>query len=159
MKVLNIHKRTITKPKEKVSRLLETLATKTDEIWPIEHWPAIKFKDGLNIGSKGGHGPIKYTIEKYQPHDFIQFRFSKPVGFKGIHKFEILALEKNKTEIRHTIEMTTVGISTLIWIIVICPLHNALLEDALDKIENRFIEIKKKTTWNLLVKIWRYILA
>ena len=99
MKVLNIHKRTINQPKDKVTELLKTLSTENDRIWPKEKWPEMKFKEGIQIGAKGGHGPIRYSTEKYNPNEIIQFRFSKPNGFNGIHKFEIKELDKEKTDL------------------------------------------------------------
>jgi len=50
-----------------VVELLNTLSTDNDKIWPKEKWPAMKFKGGINIGAKGGHGPIRYSVEKYNP--------------------------------------------------------------------------------------------
>jgi hypothetical protein len=99
LKVLNIHKRTINQPKDKVTELLKTLSTENDRIWPKEKWPEMKFKEGIQIGAKGGHGPIRYSTEKYNPNEIIQFRFSKPNGFNGIHKFEIKELDKEKTDL------------------------------------------------------------
>ncbi|MEP1488870.1 MAG: hypothetical protein ABJK28_10620 [Algibacter sp.] len=52
----------------------------------------MKFKNGIKIGAQGGHGLIRYTVEKYNPNEIIQFRFSKPNGFHGIHKFEIIPI-------------------------------------------------------------------
>jgi len=159
MKVLNIHKRVINQPKEKVSELLETLSAKNDKIWPYEKWPAMKFRKGLVESADGGHWPIRYLIEKYELKEFIQFKFSKPIGFNGIHKFEILELENGKTELKHTIDMDAVGKGLLIWVIAIRPLHNALLEDALDKVENQYLTEKRKTKWTIWVKILRKIFA
>ena len=158
MKVINIHKRIIDHPKEKVSELLGTLSTKNDKIWPNEKWPAMRFRKGLVEGANGGHGPIRYSIEKYEPKEFIQFKFSKPIGFNGIHKFEISELENGKTELKHTIDMDVVGKGLLTWIIAIRPLHNALLEDTLDKVENQYLTEKRKTEWTVWVKILRKIL-
>jgi hypothetical protein len=158
MNIINIHKRILNQPKEKVSKLLATLSTDNDKIWPFEKWPAMKFKAGLKVGAKGGHGPIRYSIEKYIPNELIQFKFSKPTGFNGIHKFEVLSLDKGKTELRHTIEMDAEGKGLSTWIIAIRSLHNALLEDALDKVENQFSSIKRKTEWSIWVKILRKIL-
>ncbi len=158
MKVVNIHKRVINHPKEKVSELLETLSTKDDRIWPYEKWPAMKFNKGLVEGSKGGRGPIRYSIEKYIPNKFIQFRFIKPTGFRGIHKFEIIGLEKGTTELTHTIDMDVAGKGLLIWIFAIRSLHNALLEDALNKVENQFLNEKRKVNWSIWVKFLRKIL-
>jgi len=155
LKVLNIHKRTLNQPKEKVAELLKTLSTENDRIWPKEKWPEMKFKEGIKIGAKGGHGPIRYSIEKYNPNELIQFRFSKPNGFNGIHKFEINELSDQKTEIKHTIDMNTEGKGTLIWFFAICSLHNALIEDGFDKLENNFFDNRKSTKWNIWVKFLR----
>ena len=89
MNVINIHKRTIDQPKEKVSQLFKTLATSEDLIWPYENWPAIRFKDGLHIGSKGGHGRVRYSISEFQEGEYIKFQFSKPSGFNGIHELRV----------------------------------------------------------------------
>lgn len=138
--------------------LLNTLSTENDKIWPKEKWPAMKFKGGIKIGAKGGHGPIRYSVEKYNPNEIIQFRFLKPIGFNGIHKFEVKELTEEKTEIKHTIDMNTIGKGTLAWILGIRSLHNALIEDGFDKLENNFSNNKKSTEWNLWVKILRKLL-
>jgi hypothetical protein len=114
MKVINIHSRIINQPINKIAELFETLSTETDKIWPKEKWPEMKFKDYIKVGAKGGHGPIKYSVEEYKPNKIIQFRFSKTNGFNGIHKFEIIELTKERTEVKHTIDMNTIGKGTLI---------------------------------------------
>lgn len=159
MKVLNIHKRIIHQPKTKVVELIKTLSTENDKIWPKEKWPAMKFKEGIKTGAKGGHGPIRYSVEKYNPNEVIQFRFSKPYGFNGIHKFEVTELAEEKTEIKHTIDMKTVGKGTLTWVLAIRSLHNALIEDGFDKIENHFSENQKSKEWNFWVKFLRKQIA
>lgn len=159
MKVLNIHKRTINQPKNNVVELLKTLATENDKVWPKEKWPAMKFKEEIKVGAKGGHGPIRYTIEKYNPEQIIEFRFSKPTGFNGIHKFEINELSNNTTEIKHTIDMNTVGKGTFIWGLAIRFLHDALIEDGFDKLENNFSSAQKSTKWNFWVHFLRKQLA
>ena len=159
MKVLNTHQRILNQPKNKVVAFLETLSTENDKIWPKEKWPPMKFNDGIKVGAKGGHGPIRYSVETYNPNELIQFRFSKPHGFNGFHKFEIHELSKNKTEVKHTIDMNTVGKGTLIWILGVRSLHNALIEDGFDKLENNFLEHKKSTKWNFWVKFLRKQIA
>lgn len=109
------------------------------------------FKKGLTEGAIGGHGPIKYSIKKYIPGNLIEFKFLKPDGFLGIHKFEIIEIEKEKTVLKHTIKMTVSGEGIFTWYIAIKWLHDALLEDCLDKAENHFLPNKKKTKWNLWV--------
>ena len=155
MRVLNIHKRTLNYPKSKVRELLKTLSTENDKIWPKENWPEMKFKDGIQLGAKGGHGPIRYSVEEYDPNEIIQFRFSKPDGFNGINKFEINELSNEETEIKHTIDMNTQGKGTLIWAFAIRSLHNALIEDAFDKLENNFSEVQKSKKWSFWVRFIR----
>ena len=107
MKVLNIHKRVINQPKEKIAELLDTLASENDRMLATDKWPRMKLDKGLQVGSKGGHGPIRYTVQAYNQGELIEFKFSKPEGFNGIHKFEITALDAQRTEIKHTIDMNT----------------------------------------------------
>ena len=155
MNVLNVHKRIINQPKEEVLKLLKTLATQDDKIWPDKKWPAIRFKEGLKEGSKGGHGIIRYNITEYNFEDSIYFKFTKPSGFDGYHSFKINELGHNKTEVIHCIDMKTYGMSTFSWIVIIRWLHDALIEDALDKIENHFSLEKTASTYSVWVKILR----
>ncbi|GAB5554467.1 MAG: hypothetical protein Sapg2KO_40580 [Saprospiraceae bacterium] len=137
---------------------METLASQNDKIWPFEKWPKMKFKEGIKEGAIGGHGPIRYQIKKYIPGELIQFKFINPKGFNGIHQFEISELAEDKIELKHTIDMITRGSGSLTWIIGIRWLHDALLEDLLDKVENQFAEQRKKTAWNFWVKFLRKVL-
>ena len=158
MKVVNIHKRCILQPKEKISEILDSLSTRNDQLWPKEKWPPMVFKKGLIEGAIGGHGPVKYSIQKYIPGNLIEFKFLKPDGFIGIHKFEIMEIADEQTEIKHTINMVLSGKGILSWYIAIKWLHDALLEDCLDKVENHFQENKKKTELNLWVVFLRKLL-
>jgi hypothetical protein len=158
MKVINIHKRIILQPKEKLSSVLDSLSSKNDQLWPYENWPPMVFENGLQEGAIGGHGPIEYSVKKYIPGSIIEFEFIKPEDFVGIHKFEIEAIDKEKTQLIHTIRMAVSGKGILIWYIAIKWLHDALLEDCLDKAENQFLNEKKKTKWNFWVLILKKIL-
>ncbi len=117
----------------------------------------MKFKDGLKVESSGGHGPIGYKVLESND-DLMVFQFEKPKGINGIHKFEITKLTKESTELRHTIDIETNGLTSLLWIIGIRPLHDALIEDAFDKVENRYLKQQKKTKWSLWVKLIRAVL-
>ncbi len=158
MKILNVHSRIINEPIDKVSRLLDTLATPNDKMLALTKWPAIRLDQGLAPGSKGGHGPIRYTVIDYVPRQSIRFEFSQPKGFVGFHQFEFIALDVNQTEIKHTIDMDAVGMGVLTWFIAIRWLHDAFAEDALDIIENRFIDHKQTSSWSLWVRFLRRIL-
>ncbi len=158
MKVTNIHKRIIQQPKEKLSQILDSLSSKEDQLWPNDKWPPMIFKNGLSEGAVGGHGPIKYSIQKYLSGNTIEFKFIKPDGFEGIHKFDITEINSNQTEIKHTIEMSLYGKGTITWYFAIKWLHDALLEDCLDKVENHFLQESIRTKWNFWVFILRKLL-
>lgn len=154
MKVLNIHKRELNQPKAELAKLFTTLASENDMMLATDKWSPMKLDKGLSIGSKGGHGPIKYTVTDYHPDDSITFQFTLP-GFNGFHKFELTALATDKTELAHVIDMTTSGTATLKWALAIRWLHDAYIEDAFDKVENHFAVEKKSSEWSWWVKTLR----
>ncbi len=138
--------------------MISTLSSKKDKVWPTEKWPAMRFKNGLKKDSKGGHEPIKYFIKEYKTDGFIEFNFLKPTGFNGTHTFEASEIDENTTLLKHTIKMDVSGKGMILWLFAIRSLHDALLEDAFDKIENHFSKKKKKTNWSFWVKFLRKIL-
>lgn len=154
MKVTNIHKRMIRQPISKIGEILATLSSDNDKIVATDKWPPVKLDKGLQIGSKGGHGFIKYFLTDYQLNKSITFQFSLR-GFNGFHKFELIELDTNTTEISHTIDMNTTGSMVIKWILAIRWLHDAFIEDALDRVESNFSETTKHSKWSLWVKFLR----
>ena len=158
MKVINIHRRIINQPKVKIAELLNTLASENDRLLATDKWPRMKLDKGLQVDSKGSHGSIRYTIQAYYTGELIEFKFSKPKGFIGTHKFEIIELGNNRTEIKHTIDMTTSAKATLMWSLIIRWLHDAYIEDAFDKVEKQFSIVKNEYKWNIWVRFLRWLL-
>tara|TARA_R100001369_G_scaffold30604_1_gene54433 strand:+ start:160 stop:669 length:510 start_codon:yes stop_codon:yes gene_type:complete len=145
MKVINIHKRTLYGPIEKLAAFFMTLATYIDLAWPFENCPILRFKDGLKVGIKAGHGCIRYTIINFKEDKYAKFMFSKPEGFNGTHEFKIIETLDRNSEIIHEIKMQISTKGTLFWVFIIRWLHDALMEDAFDKVENYFAyNIKKQ---------------
>lgn len=158
MKVINLHKRVINQPISKISELLDTLATDNDMMLATDKWSPMKLDKGLQVNSKGGHGPIKYFVTEYQPKKSITFQFDL-TGFNGFHRFDINELEPNKTtELSHIIDMSTTGSATLKWALAIRWLHDAYIEDAFDKVENHFTKDQKNSEWSLWVKLLRKVM-
>ena len=158
MKVINIHKRIIHQDLPQVAALVNTLASKDDKVWPYEKWPRMKLDKGLQVDSKGGHGPIRYFINAYKAGEMIQFQFTAPKGFYGVHRFEMKSMTEGKTEIKHTIDLNAKGLAIIKWSLIIRWLHDALIEDAFDKIENNFDQGNRRTNWSFWVKLWRRLL-
>jgi hypothetical protein len=157
MKVMNIHKRVMNQPKCEIAKLFNTLASSNDMMSATDVWPRMKLDKGLQVGSKGGHGPIRYYVTDYQVEKSITFQFTLK-GFNGFHRFELNELEANKTELSHIIDMTTTGSATLKWSLAIRWLHDAYIEDAFDKVENHFTKGEKKSQWSFYVKILRVLM-
>lgn len=154
MTVINLHKRVLNEPISKIGELLNTLSTENDMMLATDKWSPMKLDKGLQIGSKGGHGPIKYFVTEYKPQKSIRFQFDL-AGFDGFHKFELKELEKDRTELSHIIDMTTTGSATIKWALAIRWLHDAYIEDAFDKVENHFTADKKISEWSLWVRVLR----
>ena len=153
-----MHRRKINQPKEDLGRLLKSLATIDDKIWPYEKWPAIRFQDGLQIGLNGGHGRIRYTVVAFKEGEHATFEFTKPDGFIGTHAFSIQGLSENTTEIIHEIKMRTSTLkATFFWLTILKWLHDALIEDAFDKLENHFSPEKKETKYSIWVTFLRHL--
>ena len=159
MKVINIHERELGANHEQVGALIDSLASEDDRLWPGHSWPRMKFDRPLSIGATGGHGPIRYFVEGYKPGKFIKFRFTNPKGFNGFHKCEVVRNTQQTVLLRHTIEMTLHGFAFLTWPLIIRPLHDALLEDALATAQASLGMIPQMQAWSPLVKSIRWVMS
>jgi hypothetical protein len=159
MTVINVHERILDGSTTEVGGLLDRLASADDKLWPRDRWPAIRFDRPLGVGAIGGHGPIRYTVESYKPGQCIQFRFTAPKGFIGSHRLEVERVQDKKTKLRHVIEMELQGMAVLSWPFVIRPLHNALIEDALDQAEVQMGRQPARRNWSLWVRLLRRFMS
>ena len=159
MRVRNLHSRNFGQSPELVGRRLDSLSARGDGLWPHERWPRMVLDQPLGVGASGGHGPIRYTVEEYEPGRQVVFRFTRPKGFHGTHSFTLNVLEDG-CELRHAIEMSVSGPTLLTWHLVYRPLHDALLEDSLDKVESDLSGGEwRLRDLSLLVRFLRNLLA
>ncbi|PID57285.1 MAG: hypothetical protein CR986_09135 [Ignavibacteriae bacterium] len=155
MKITNVHQREYNYPISKLSKILETLSTEKDLMWPKENWVPVILDNGLRVNSSGGHGRIRYYITKYEYGKLVEFCFTEPKEFVGKHYFELKKLNENKTKVKHTIDVELNLKGLILWNLIIKWLHDALLEDCLDKIENNLEKTNVKTPHNAWVKFLR----
>jgi hypothetical protein len=113
--------------------LLRDLASHQDRLWPGDKWWPQRFEGGLVPGAKGGHGPVRYKVESVSPRS-VAYRFPPHGWFRGTHRFE-LAQEPAGVRLTHTLEGTLHGVGHLLWPLAVRQLHDALLEDVLDRAE------------------------
>ena len=156
-KVGNVHKRRMSASQERVGELLDSLSGSDDRLWPFERWPPMRLRRSLTVGAVGGHGPIRYRVEEYEPGARVTFGFTRPKGFHGTHRFEVVA-DADGTILRHRIDMRLAGIALLSWPLVFGPLHDALMEDCLDKAEASLRgEAAPHPRWSLYVRSLRAV--
>ena len=159
VKVSNIHTRTLSISLEQAAPLIDSLASKNDMLWPKNDWPPMRFDRPLSVGATGGHGPIRYFVNDYEPGRFVCFTFSAPKGFDGIHAYRLERKSSGSCSLTHSIEMNTTGFALVNWTMVIRPLHDALIEDSLFLAE-LFAGVEKpsKSSWSPWVRILRSLL-
>ncbi|MEV2256202.1 SRPBCC family protein [Streptomyces sp. NPDC050147] len=136
MGVYNVHERLLATKGSEVGALIDSLSGGvTDRLWPHPTWTAMEFDRPLAVGATGGHGPVRYTVTAYVPGTWVRFTFSGPRGFHGFHEFTVLPVDEERTALRHTLAMKTSGLARLTWPVAYRPMHDACLEDSLDRAE------------------------
>ena len=156
MKVVNIHERELNASAEAVGMLIDTISSKDSCLWPKDLWPRMQLDRPLAVGAAGGHGPIRYTVEEYEPGRFVKFRFTGPKGFDGFHAMELDVGAGPQVVLRHRLEMTTRSVAIVSWPLLFEPLHDALVEDALTTAEVSLGLPPRVRPWSLRVKMLRW---
>jgi len=133
--VLNVHEREIAAPLNEVGALIDSLASKEDRFWPCDHWPPMRLDQALCLGAAGGHGPVRYFVSRYDPGRLVEFQFTSPAGFQGQHAFTAVGRGEQSTLLRHEITLSPKGSAIITWPMFFRPLHDALIEEAMDRAE------------------------
>jgi hypothetical protein len=149
MRMSNVHERRIAAPAAQVGALLDTLASSDDRFWPHENWPAVRFDRPLQVGATGGHGTGPYTVTSYAPGKHIRFEFGGERD--GYHEFTLEEAGDNISLLRHTMKAKLTVRSAYRWYVRIRPLHNALIEDLLDKVEGQLSHLDSPQLWSARV--------
>ncbi|MBI5251453.1 MAG: hypothetical protein HY912_18345 [Desulfomonile tiedjei] len=122
----------------------------------------MEFDSPLGIGARGGHGPVRYTVQDYVPGRKVVFQFALAGlanGLEGRHWFEIVPTPET-TVFRHVIDAECGFVMWLKWAFLIRPLHDALLEDAFDKVElDLHGRLQRPSSWSLWVRTLRKLVA
>jgi hypothetical protein len=157
--VLSIHERKLPVPAREAGALLDGLSSPRDRLWPRDAWPSMQLTPDLRVGARGGHGPVRYEVETYEPGRRVRFRFSAPRGLKGFHEFEVLPSGAGCV-LRHLLEARLEGLARLSWPLIYSPLHDTLLEDALDRAESALgTGAGRRESWSYRVRLLRRLLG
>jgi hypothetical protein len=152
--VHNVHERRFASPAGDVGALIDGLASPGDRLWP-SRWPPMRLDRPLQLSAIGGHGPIQYRVDTYEPGRRAHFTFRGPQGFDGFHVFEVESSAAGGTTLRHILHMNARGPAVLTWPLVFRPLHNALLEDCLDAAARALGETPRSKPWSPWVRMLR----
>lgn len=162
MKIDNKHERRFNVSADSVGHILDTLSRPDDQLWPRDNWPPMLLDTNLKQGAKGGHGPVRYYVDEYLPGRRAIFHFDGTgltAGLDGRHYFEIIP-RINHNVLRHVLDAECDLRAWLKWKIIIEPLHDALLEDALDRVEQALEgKISRPARWSPWVCFIRRVLA
>ncbi len=156
MQILNVHSRDYTTDRSTLGNLVGQLSSEHDQVWPYQVWPAMRFDKGLVVGASGGHGPIRYDVEEYFPNEKLVFRFTGPKGFDGVHYLEITSKDEQTTTLTHTIDMRIHSSALILWPLIYRPLHDALIEDALTRVDMALGNEPRIRPWSVWVKFLRF---
>jgi hypothetical protein len=159
MPILNVHQRYLPTSAEQAGALLDGLAGPGDRLWPAGRWPPLRLDRPLAVGATGGHGPIPYHVEEYLPGRLVVFRFSPGFGVQGTHRLEVHH-RQGLVEFCYVLEGHGHGRMVLAWPLVWQPLHDALIDDLLDRAELVLTgAVARPARWSPWVRLLRRALA
>ncbi|MEA5363933.1 SRPBCC family protein [Amycolatopsis sp., V23-08] len=146
--VRNVHTRRFPHPVP--PELLAGLGTPDDRLWPVADWPPTRLDGPPVPGTTAGHGPVRYVLEEVEP-DRLRFRFTAPKGLHGYHEFTA-----DDGTLTHVLAGTLHGWARLSWPLVFRPLHDALLEQLLDRAELAVTgRVARPVRWSPYVRFLR----
>ncbi|QRP44399.1 SRPBCC family protein [Amycolatopsis sp. FDAARGOS 1241] len=131
MSVLNVHAREFPVPVAEAGRLLDDL---TERLWPAEDWPPMEFAGPLAPGAEGGHGLVRYVVERFHAGRSLRCRFTAPQGIEGFHEFLVRGTATGCV-LEHVLAAHLHGAARVTWPLFWRPLHDAVLEQLLDRAE------------------------
>jgi hypothetical protein len=152
MRFTSTHARALAAESEQVARLLDSLASEHDALWPTDRWPAtpIELDGPLAVGAEGGHGMIRYRVSAYEPGRRLAFTFTPGQGLEGGHELRVEPDAGGRTVLTHGLDVTPAW-----WMRPFAPLllraHDALIEDLLDRAqlatEGRATQPARRPRW------------
>jgi hypothetical protein len=156
MNVRNVHERVLPASTATVGELVNSLSSPDDGLWPRGRWPRMELDAPLGVGARGGHAFVRYHVAEYEPGRRVVFEFDPRSRVDGHHRFEVDPVDTEHTVLRHVCEARTKGTVTWAWLLVIRPLHDALVEDALDRAEYSVTgDVARPASWSPWVRLLR----
>jgi len=93
------------------------------------------FDRGLEVGSRGGHGSLRYAVESHDPGRSVVFRFDPGSSLDGTHRLDVEPLGPNHSRLVHTLD-ARVGARLWPAVPVLLGYHHAMTEDLLARADH-----------------------
>lgn len=135
MVVRNVHERLVPVPVEVLGPFLDRIGGPDDELWPSPEWEPMVLDRPVSVGADGGHGLIRYRVTAHEPGRRVEFAFRPGLGVQGTHVLSLEPAGPSGTLVRHVAEGRLGGWMRVLWPVVVRWLHDAVLEDLLDRAE------------------------
>jgi hypothetical protein len=134
--IRNVHERVVAMSPAQAWSLVERVAEPDGVLWPVDHWPPMRFDRPLAVGAIGGHGPIRYSCSAISPGSSVSFAFDPSLGVAGTHTLIVSPGPRaGICVLRHElVGRPGVGMAVR-WALVTRWLHDALIEELLDRAE------------------------
>lgn len=125
----NVHSRVVTGDLGTAERLLAHLGSAEDQLWPRDRWPPMELDSGLDLGSRGGHGSVRYRVAASDARS-VRFTFTPESGLEGEHELRVEPVSPGQIRWTHRLDLRR-GMPTPLLGLVL-TLHDALVEELLD---------------------------
>lgn len=156
MLIRNVHERILDGDLIAAGRLLDNLAGPDDRLWPTNRWPAQRLDRPLGIDARGGHGPVRYVVDAYEPGRHVSWRFLPPTRLEGRHWVDVVEHGAGEVRLRHVVAAEASVLGWLWWAVVLRWLHDALIEDAFDRAEAELTgRVRDPARWSWWVRVLR----
>lgn len=158
--IRNVHTRPMRGDIGQAEALLSTLASPADELWPHWRWPALILDHGTELGSKGGHGSVRYRVVETAPRS-VRFAFAPHSPLRGEHEISVRIAGQGKLrtpegcdrdpatgwmnlEWKHRLDVAANLPDTVFRLVI--QLHDVLAEDLLDQAERLMTGVERPPT-------------
>jgi hypothetical protein len=143
-----------------LNAIIDTFADDDSILWPVEVWPRDRFESKLALNACGGHGGTRYSVAEYVPGHFLKFEFTFPKSYHGFHSFRLTQVKNQQWLLEHNTFIKTNVWKWFLWVMLISPVHNALIQDAFDKAEKyASTNLLFLSKWPLRVYFIRHLLG
>ncbi len=154
MHLLTVHARELPVPADRAGALLDLLGGPGDRLWPNGTWPAsaLRLEQPLRVGSRGGHGAIRYHVGEYEPGRRVVFVLEPDTGLTGTHEIRVDVLGPGRCRL-----VQTTACRLAARLVPIAPVlrrqHDALLRDVLDRAEREVTgAVRAPARWSAAVR-------